>query len=1055
MPEIPSYFGLALLHFAIYAPELGISEGLEHRQLLYYVASVPPVFSDTKLSTDQTLSKNSAIVSKFSPAVQNQGTIPGPSLAPSTNDSSIDNPSLSKERSVSLETKLLHIGLAQALVNFSSLLKTNSFPISLSSKKSLSIVVNLEPGVWALLCVCLPRSVFQKQTQRFYIFSPNPSNPNNTPLDSDLKVTYHSDFSYSNYLEKFVLLQYEAYKLLHGKILLSQDIKAQSKLKISISKFFSKTIWSWEAKWSFNSLSSQEKTSHIYPPMSKSSSLQLPNNNNELSLIAALETLPRIPLSNLSSEILLDLWACFLNLYPSYVGLQKYTGGESSSGTNDVENIEPPFVDSKPHSPSSQLKPTGMLVLCRAKQLVWSSFLDSHVENPISKTKSRLGLDSKNSLITRALLSYAENAFFHEFESVPNSSHCNSTPSNTPSLDSQKIDTSKTQNTDSSTSQKITSVNLTESPNKDFSNPIFFHQSSSQSLASSSSSSTSLPENKIPLSLTEAFSSVVSALVEPSTESNTSNIPFLGDSNSLQNLKPSNPSFQSFNFSNPLNLTQHDPQSRIANSVNKKRQHQNPLLNLSKNIKFNESQNSSELLDPQFETLDPETSEKAIYYRIIWIRNDPLVENSPYIPTLLVSIKFNSLLFIFLLNAECLFSGNQSLSFTHLHRLDDPTLYYSAFSATKPSFFLDSELFCKSLCSLVNDFGKRICLVLESSTQSLILKINKNSIFSSFETPLVLFFDIYNSVATSNFFIKGGVLPYALEPLVFKSEPSLNNLPTAIPNLFSDFSLAYKLPSNISKDDPGPSDPVFTENIIPDTASTKSNTFAFLNFSSFKNIFSSGTQSIDSDNNMETGEDQQQNQSTLIKQNASGAEYSIRPENNNAQNACSPKQMDSASNINTRTEYSTNDPSIQKPWIQFPNFGNLIPFSLGKPQNYQNQDANSQKTKNTSSKSKSLDLSAIKNPNRFGTGFSPELESVILSVYNKLMSDISINEVYLMEPKLGGCISAMRKSLKSSTDSHVSSQFICVAFFSGNNINLNSIKVFMKQVHLSLSNNSP
>ncbi|PVU89419.1 hypothetical protein BB561_005365 [Smittium simulii] len=493
-------FGPGLLYFAIYAPSLSTNEGSEHLQILFYAAANPPPFSDAKHNSDRFILTNSAAANQNyiatnlgSPPLKDT-TIFKP-IQNFTQNEQQDSDSISAETVVSLETKLKHIGLAQALTSFSSTFKESDAPITIKTKKTITIVLQVEPGVWITLCVCLPRTVVS--------LLDSDKNLDPVPLSKTKKQYYSIDYNQNSeiatQLANFINLEFHSYIIINGPIALSTlpnpNSEAQIKLvKKKLRNYFSKVIWDWDGRWNNTQLSTSTKT---VSQLSK----KLQNNclTTELGLLGSSKSIPRTIATSETLYHIYLLWYDLLALKPL---LQNKVASKPSEFSAKYK-YNTHFHSSHNNNALSSLDLEGLLIFNTTQNLAWSSLTDGL--NSISN------LD--NSCVTqsdfysfRSLYTYINRIFSHHFNSKVSSTREFTKKSSSPKFE---LGDSATQTSDENSSSD----------------------------SDSSESITSLNNNliDIPTSITGALSSAVTALVEPNKTHASSNIPFFQNNIDLYN----------------------------------------------------------------------------------------------------------------------------------------------------------------------------------------------------------------------------------------------------------------------------------------------------------------------------------------------------------------------------------------------------------------------------------------------------------------------------------------------------------------------------------------
>ncbi|OLY83205.1 hypothetical protein AYI68_g2659, partial [Smittium mucronatum] len=387
--------GICLLHFAIYAPHLCTNEGEEHLQILYYFTSNTLPSSQKKVSRLNATSGYKSPTSNLSASASSLQKVPSRSsflnyftipLASKTASSNLDTNSSftsfsqglneSHERVVSLETKLSQIGLSSALSNLASSFDPNfNSPLVLKTKNSISLTLQVEPGIFVLLCVTPPRNPLNSANSK--PFANQTSNLESCPIQHINTET----------LADFVKDEYQMYTLLNGSIVSRLKFPNGPKLvKKSTSLFFSVSVLSWDKRWAGSPLlvdistSAPQNQSKPLRKMEAHSSIPIP----ELGILPTIGAIPRIPIRRHSLVQIQQLSADLLHLLPGF---------------------------------------KEILIFNRAHLLVFSSIIDSY-----SKIGSLAENSKYRSTVNKSIVVYIRKLFSSHFQSLSNS-HISPNPS--------------------------------------------------------------------------------------------------------------------------------------------------------------------------------------------------------------------------------------------------------------------------------------------------------------------------------------------------------------------------------------------------------------------------------------------------------------------------------------------------------------------------------------------------------------------------------------------------------------------------------------------------
>ncbi|KAH8093310.1 hypothetical protein BXZ70DRAFT_949891 [Cristinia sonorae] len=148
-----------------------------------------------------------------------------------------------RERAVSRDKILRQVGLAKALVNFSSMLGAETPCENVHSQSRRMIMLSPEPNFWIHACVELaktPRQVTPKRNA--------PKTKGKEPVAKPEVVYDHHDGSLSDLaLRTHIQRGYELFKLIHGSFTSIISTLGQQALELQLERFFTVWAWKWDA----------------------------------------------------------------------------------------------------------------------------------------------------------------------------------------------------------------------------------------------------------------------------------------------------------------------------------------------------------------------------------------------------------------------------------------------------------------------------------------------------------------------------------------------------------------------------------------------------------------------------------------------------------------------------------------------------------------------------------------------------------------------------------------------------------------------------------------
>ncbi|PVU99838.1 hypothetical protein BB559_000353 [Furculomyces boomerangus] len=538
------YYGINLLYFAVYAPQLSKSEDDEYEKILYYVASNPPPFYQseiseisTKLNSNPKSNNNtthpSNIPYKNDPSTSSKIIIKHKEAELTNNNLSKQNPKdnlsldagnhtegifSSNEKIVSLEVKLLQIGLGQALSEFNKNFQGNNDESSLKTKKTIVVVEQVQPGIWVILSVCVPRKVTSKPTEK--------DRKASSTLQKFEVEFLHNRVDESK-LRNFIKLEFETFSLLKGNT--TEYLTNKNRIKIlkkSLSNHFGTIIWSWNKRWE-NSLDEYgpEKQKNVVSDLNDSP-------GSEFGLLDSLGAIPRHIIGKNSIKLInklfidtkklkMDYSTSFNPLYESELGL-------------NISNL-------------GKLDLKGLLVFNQNHSLVWSSFIDTGSE--LGK-KNSIFLNNSGVITTKSIGIYIKKILVEELFNSKQSLETDKLESGkVENVNDIKIDHNSSIvrkniksfaiNSDSETEETEETESNSEH-SSGFSSPFYEDDQNPKGKTEFASNLINNLENPASISLTGVLSTVVTALVEPNQgNENKNSTPFVNSPSSNIRYVPS------------------------------------------------------------------------------------------------------------------------------------------------------------------------------------------------------------------------------------------------------------------------------------------------------------------------------------------------------------------------------------------------------------------------------------------------------------------------------------------------------------------------------------
>ncbi|KAG2222752.1 hypothetical protein INT45_013116 [Circinella minor] len=154
-----------------------------------------------------------------------------PSLAQSEENTKDQILYYTAKKVVPADVKMKQVGLAQALVNFSSAFSPSHPAQNVHSQKNRLVFYQPEPGFWLHMCIEL--GVLRKQVK---------DNKGKEKLVTEYLDSQLNDRA----IESVLKLGYEQFKLLNGMMTSILDILDRRVLMHRIEEFFSEWIWQWD-----------------------------------------------------------------------------------------------------------------------------------------------------------------------------------------------------------------------------------------------------------------------------------------------------------------------------------------------------------------------------------------------------------------------------------------------------------------------------------------------------------------------------------------------------------------------------------------------------------------------------------------------------------------------------------------------------------------------------------------------------------------------------------------------------------------------------------------
>ncbi|KAI0788770.1 hypothetical protein C8Q75DRAFT_767861 [Abortiporus biennis] len=145
-----------------------------------------------------------------------------------------------RERAVSRDRILRQVGLAKALVNFSSMFGGDAVCENVHSQTRRMVMLSPEPDFWIHACVEVaktPRQVTGKGKSK------NKAKEKEKVKPQDVVYDYHDGSVRDIALRAHILQGYEEFKLTHGSFTSILSKLGQQALELQLERFF--TVWAW------------------------------------------------------------------------------------------------------------------------------------------------------------------------------------------------------------------------------------------------------------------------------------------------------------------------------------------------------------------------------------------------------------------------------------------------------------------------------------------------------------------------------------------------------------------------------------------------------------------------------------------------------------------------------------------------------------------------------------------------------------------------------------------------------------------------------------------
>ncbi|KAI8148611.1 hypothetical protein BJV82DRAFT_270421 [Fennellomyces sp. T-0311] len=186
--------------------------------------------SSASITTTTTTRSNMPTLGRTPPTLS-YFCVYNPSLAQSEENPKDQILYYTAQKVVPADVKMKQVGLAQALVNFSSAFSPSQPAQNVHSQKNRLVFLQPEPGFWLHMCIEL--GVLRKQVK---------DNKGKEKLVTEYLDSQLNDRA----IEAVLKLGYEQFKLLNGTMTSILDILDRRVLRHRIEEFFSEWIWQWD-----------------------------------------------------------------------------------------------------------------------------------------------------------------------------------------------------------------------------------------------------------------------------------------------------------------------------------------------------------------------------------------------------------------------------------------------------------------------------------------------------------------------------------------------------------------------------------------------------------------------------------------------------------------------------------------------------------------------------------------------------------------------------------------------------------------------------------------
>ncbi|KZT09961.1 uncharacterized protein LAESUDRAFT_645955 [Laetiporus sulphureus 93-53] len=150
-----------------------------------------------------------------------------------------------RDPAVSRDRMLRQVGLAKALISFSSIFNPGDLCESIHSQRRRSVFVSPEPNYWIHACFELarvPRAATVRDSSRT-----STKNASKKQDVSENVIYEYQDYSVEDVaLRAQIMNGYDDFVLIHGSFTSVLSTAGQETLETQLEKFFSMWVWSWD-----------------------------------------------------------------------------------------------------------------------------------------------------------------------------------------------------------------------------------------------------------------------------------------------------------------------------------------------------------------------------------------------------------------------------------------------------------------------------------------------------------------------------------------------------------------------------------------------------------------------------------------------------------------------------------------------------------------------------------------------------------------------------------------------------------------------------------------